>query len=102
MAGGTLAQAYEIGASRDGTRTVVSEEIVGAKPSLQVRVFVRRYDRAGNVTGVASIPIDGMDAVPHDFITVTGDGVVRVLMRPKAASRSVRSNCRPCRAKAGG
>src|SRR5262249_21613172 len=80
ITGGTLAQAYEVGAARDGSRTIVSEEIVGAKPSLQVRVFVRRYDSAGRLTGVAAVPLDGMDAVPRDFITVTGDGVVRVLV----------------------
>lgn len=80
ISGGTLALAYEIGPGSGDNRYLVSEEIVGAKPSLQVRVFVQRFDRTGNLTGVASVPLDGMDSVPRDFITVTGDGVVRVLV----------------------
>ncbi len=52
LSAGTLAQAREIGAETSGSRYVVSEEIVAAVPSLQVRVFVQRFDRAGKVTGV--------------------------------------------------
>lgn len=80
ISGGTLALAYEIGPGSGDNRYLVSEEIVGAKPSLQVRVFVQRFDRAGNLTGVASVPLDGMDSVPRDFIAVTGEGAVRVLV----------------------
>ncbi len=79
-AGGDLAQAYEIGVGGADNRYVVSEEIAAAKPRLKVRVFVQRFDRAGKLTGVAHVPLDGMDSVPRDFITVTGDGVVRVLL----------------------
>jgi cell wall-associated NlpC family hydrolase len=80
VAGGNLAQAYEVGPGTGDNRYLVSEEIVGTKPSLQVKIFVRRYDRTGKVTGIASIPLDGMDVVPRDFITVTGTGVVRTLV----------------------
>jgi hypothetical protein len=80
VAGGHLAQAYEVGPGSGDNRYVVSEEIVGAKPTLQVRVFVQRFDRDGKLSGVAYVTLDGMDAVPRDFIAVTGDGVLRVLV----------------------
>lgn len=80
VAGGHLAQAYEVGSGSGDNRYVVSEEIVGAKPTLQVRVFVQRYDREGKLSGVAYVSLDGMDAVPRDFVTVTGDGTLRVLV----------------------
>ena len=79
VAGGTLAQAYEIGSGQGDSRYLVSEEIVGTKPSLQVRVFAHRFDRAGRLTGVAFVPLDGMDVVPRDFIAVSGEGGLRVL-----------------------
>lgn len=79
VAGGHLAQAYDVGPGSGDHRYVVSEEIISAKPSLQVRVFVQRFDRDGKLTGLVSVPLDGMDTIPHDFITVTGDGSVRVL-----------------------
>lgn len=80
LAGGRLAQAYDVSSGRGDDRYVVSEEIIAAKPTLQVRMFVQRFDRGGKLTGVAYVPLDGMDSVPRDFITVTGDGVVRVLV----------------------
>ena len=89
LSAGTLAQAREIGAETAGSRYVVSEEIVAAVPSLRVRVFVQRYDRAGKVTGIAHIPLDGMEVVPHDFITVDGRGVVRALV-PAAGGVKIR------------
>ena len=89
LSAGTLAQAREIGAETAGSRYVVSEEIVATVPSLTVRVFVQRYDRAGKVTGVAYIPIDGMEVVPRDFIAIDGRGVVRVLV-PTASGVKIR------------
>lgn len=80
VAGGHLAQAYEVGPGPGDSRYVASEEIVGAKPTLQVRVFVQRFDRDGRLSGVAYVALEGMDAVPRNFITVTGDGVLRVLV----------------------
>lgn len=80
IAGGRLAQAYEVSPGTGDNRYVVTEEIVGIKPALQVRVFVQRFDAAGKLTGVAHVPLDGMDAVPRDFIAVTGDGIARVLV----------------------
>ncbi len=80
VTGGTLAQAYEVGPGRGDDRYVVTEEIVSAKPAIKVRVFVQRFDRAGHLTGMVFVPLDGMDAVPRDFITVTGEGVVRQLV----------------------
>ncbi|MFN3658694.1 MAG: hypothetical protein ACK4UO_15700 [Pseudolabrys sp.] len=79
LAGGTLAQAYEVGPGHGDSRYLVSEEIVAARP-LTVRVFVQRFDRAGRLTGVVHVPLDGMDAVPRNFIDVTGGGQVRVLV----------------------
>ena len=80
LSAGSLAQAREIGAETSTSRYVVSEEIVATKPSLTVRVLVRRYDRGGRLTGVVNVPLDGLDVVPHDFITVDGRGVVRALV----------------------
>ena len=86
---GTLAQAREIGAGTASSRYVVSEEIVATVPSLQVRVFVSRFDRAGKLTGIAYIPIEGIEVVPHDFITVDDRGVVRALL-PTAGGVKIR------------
>jgi len=80
IAGGMLAQAYEIGSGSGDNRYLVTEEITGVKPALQVRVFVQRFDRTGRLTGVVHVPLDGMDAVPRDFIAVTGEGIARVLV----------------------
>lgn len=80
IAGGRLAQAYDVGPGSGDHRYVVSEEIVAAKPALQIRIFVQRFDREGKLTGLVSVPLDGMDTVPRDFITVTGEGAVRALM----------------------
>jgi len=64
LAGGMLAQAYEIGPGSGDNRYLVTEEITGVKPALQVRVFVQRFDRTGKLTGVIHVPLDGMEAVP--------------------------------------
>jgi hypothetical protein len=79
VAGGRLAQAYEIGSPSVDRRYIVSEEVVATVPSLKVNVFVRRFDAAGQVTGIVYIPLDGFEVVPHDFIAVDGQGRVRVL-----------------------
>ena len=89
LTGAPLAQAYEIGPAAGDNRFVVSEEIVATVPRLQVRVFVRRYNRNGELTGLIHVPLDGMEMVPHDFITVTGTGVVRVLV-PTAGGVTIR------------
>lgn len=80
VAGGMLAQAYEIGPGSGDNRYLVTEEITGVKPALQVRVFVQRFDRTGRLTGVVHVSLDGMDVVPRDFIAVTGEGIARVLL----------------------
>lgn len=80
LAGGMLAQAYEVGSGSGDKRYLVSEEIAGTKPALQVRVFVQRFDSAGKLTGIVSVPLGNMDTVPRDFIAITGDGSVRVLV----------------------
>ena len=80
LTGSTLAQAYDIGTDSAGNRFVVSEEIAGVTPGLKVRVFVRRYDRNGALTGIVNVPLDGIEVVPHDFISVTSDGRARVLL----------------------
>lgn len=79
LAGGRLAQAYEISRRSLTRRYVVSEEIVATVPSLKVRIFVRRFDAAGEVTGIATVPLDDFEVVPRDFITIDGNGRVRVL-----------------------
>lgn len=79
VAGGHLAQAHEISTGSGDNRYVVSEEITAVKPALQVRVFVQRFDRDGRLSGVAHVPLDGFEAVPRNFIAVTGQGLVRVL-----------------------
>jgi hypothetical protein len=89
VTGATLAQAYEIGPASADTRYVVSEEIVTATPSIRVRVFVQRFDRQGRVTGAAHLSLDEMDVVPRDFVTVTDEGVLRVLM-PTASGVKIR------------
>jgi hypothetical protein len=80
ITGGTLAQAYEIGPPARPDRYIVSEEIVASTPSLQIRMFVQRYDRTGRVNGVAFLPLDDMDVVPRDFVTVTDSGELRILV----------------------
>jgi hypothetical protein len=70
----------EIGPGSGDNRYLVTEEITGVKPALQVRVFVQRFDRTGRLTGVVHVPLDGMDVVPRDFIAVTGEGIARVLV----------------------
>jgi cell wall-associated NlpC family hydrolase len=90
VTGGALAQGYEIGAGTGGAnRYVVSEEIVASTPALRVRVFAQRFDRAGRVTGIAHLSLDGMDVVPRDFVTVTGEGVLRTLV-PTAGGVKIR------------
>jgi hypothetical protein len=89
ITGATLAQAYEIGPASSDSRYVVSEEIAASTPSLRVRVFVQRFDRNGRVTGVAHLSLDDMDVVPRDFVTVTDDGVLRVLV-PTAGGVKIR------------
>jgi hypothetical protein len=86
---GTLAQAYEIGPASADSRYVVSEEIAASTPSLRVHVFVQRFDRKGRVTGAAHLSLDDMDVVPRDFVTVTDDGVLRVLV-PTAGGVKIR------------
>jgi hypothetical protein len=89
LTGGTLAQAYEIGPTPSDNRYVVSEEIASAAPSIRVRVFVQRFDRKGRITGAAHLSLDDMDVVPRDFVTVTDDGVLRVLV-PTAGGVKIR------------
>ena len=84
---GTLAQAREIGAKTANRRYVVSEEIVATVPSLQVRVFVSRFDRAGKLTGIAYILIEGLEVVPHDLITAGGRDVCRPETQQKKAQK---------------
>ncbi len=79
LTGGRLAQAYEIGPRSAETRTIVTEEIVSANP-LRVSVIVRRYDAGGHLIGLAFVPTDEMIIVPHDFISVTASGALRVLV----------------------
>ncbi|HXD47050.1 MAG TPA: hypothetical protein VN655_18150 [Pseudolabrys sp.] len=83
VTGARLAQAYEIAPASNGQRYIVSEEIAAVAPAIAVRVFVRRYARSGEVTGIVHVPLDGFEVVPHDFITVGADGVVRVLAPTK-------------------
>lgn len=80
VTGGRLAQAFDVGPGTGEHRYIVSEEVVATKPALQVRMFVQRFDREGRLTGVVSVPLEGMDTVPRDFITVAGDGTVRALI----------------------
>lgn len=90
VTGATLAQAYEIGpGSGGGNRYVVNEEIAASAPALRVRVFAQRFDRGGRVTGIAHLSLEGMDVVPRDFVTVTGEGVLRALV-PTAAGVKIR------------
>lgn len=86
---GTLAQVYEIGMSASGDRYIVSEQILSAAPSLQVSVFVQKFDKSGRVTGAAHIPLDDMEVVPRNFVTVTGEGELRVLV-PTAGGVTIR------------
>ncbi len=79
VAGGQLAQAYEISPGSGDYRYVVTEEIVAVRPALTVRVLVQRFDKDGKLTGVAYVPLDDFDAVPRNFITVTAQGQVRIL-----------------------
>jgi len=79
LTGGRLAQAYEISPRSAATRIIVTEEIVSANP-LRVRVIVRHYDAGGHLTGLAFVPTDEMIVVPHDFISVTESGALRVLV----------------------
>ena len=89
VTGAALAQAYDIGSGAGDTRIVVSEEIAAVAPRLTVRVFVRRYTRSGDVTGIVAVPTDDFEVVPHDFIAVTDKGEVRVLA-PTAAGVKIR------------
>lgn len=89
VTGAPLAQAYEIPPEPDHARYVVSEEIAAVSPALRVNVFVRRYANSGEMTGIVYVPLDGFEIVPHDFITVGADGVVRV-MAPTAAGVVIR------------
>ena len=84
VTGARLAQAYEIPPEPDHFRYVVSEEIAAASPAIRVRVFVRRYTHAGELTGIVHVPLEGFEIVPHDFISVGADGIVRVMV-PTAA-----------------
>jgi hypothetical protein len=83
IAGGQLAQAYEISPGTNDSRYVVTEEIAAVKPSLTVRVVVQRFDRDGKLSGVVHVPLGNFEEVPRNFIAVTGSGQVRVL-RPAA------------------
>ena len=80
LAGGMLAQAYEIGSGGGINRYLVTEEIIGVRPALTVRMFVQRFDSAGKLTGVVHVSLEGMDSVPRDFIAITDQGHVRVLV----------------------
>jgi hypothetical protein len=85
---GTLAQVYEIGFAGGSHRYLVSEEIAASSP-LQVHAFAQRFDQAGRLTGVAHLPLDEMDVVPRNFVTVTDEGVLRLLV-PAAAGVKIR------------
>lgn len=88
VTGGTLGHAYEIGPPDRDERFIVTEEIVGENP-LQVRVFAQRHDPVGRLTGVAFLSLDEMDVVPRNFVTLTDDGRLRVLV-PTAAGVRIR------------
>lgn len=79
LAGGQLAQAYEISPGTSDNRFVVSEEITAVKPALTVRVFVQRFDREGRLNGVVYVPLDNFELVPRNIVAVTGAGRARVL-----------------------
>lgn len=79
VAGGQLAQAYEISTGTGDNRYVVSEEIVAVKPALTVRVVVQRFDKAGKLSGVVHVPLDNFEMVTRNFIAITGGGQARVL-----------------------
>lgn len=79
VAGGQLAQAYEISPGTSDNRFVVTEEIVAVKPALTVRMVVQRFDKDGKLTGVVYVPLDNFEQVPRNFIAVTGAGLARVL-----------------------
>jgi cell wall-associated NlpC family hydrolase len=84
VSGGRLAQVYEVGPPQSRNRYIVIEEIVASAPKLHVRTFALRYSHEGRVTGVAYLPIDEMDVVPRDFVTVTDGGELRVLIPTKS------------------
>ena len=48
-----------------------------------------RYDASGHLTGLAFVPTDEMIVVPHDFISVTESGALRVLV-PTAGGVKIR------------
>lgn len=79
VAGGRLAQAYEISPGTGDNRYVATEEIVAVKPALTVRVVVQRFDKAGKLSGVAYVPLDTVEPVPRNFIAITGSGLARAM-----------------------
>ncbi|HWK95886.1 MAG TPA: hypothetical protein VNR39_10720 [Pseudolabrys sp.] len=83
VAGGQLAQAYEISTGSGDNRYVATEEITAVKPALTVRVVVQRFDKAGKLSGVVYVPLDNFEMVTRNFIAITGSGQARV-MRPTA------------------
>ncbi len=79
VAGGQLAQAYEVSTGSGGNRYVVTEEITAVKPALTVRVVVQRFDKAGKLSGVVYVPLNNFEQVIRNFIAITGNGQARVL-----------------------
>ena len=80
LSGGALADAVEVGSNSTGDRYVLWSEFVSANPDIVVRGFVGRYRRDGRLTGVAELPIAEMDYVPEEYVVVTGDGDVTVMV----------------------
>lgn len=59
---------------------VQTSEIVDMHPTINVRVFVQRFDRDGKLLGIASVPVDEMDSVPSEFVALARSGDVDVLL----------------------
>jgi hypothetical protein len=78
--GGQLADAYLIGTDAQGNRYAVAEELLSSSPAINVRANVEKFDAAGRITGIASVPLSAMDVVPRDFATVTDNGEIMVLV----------------------
>jgi len=89
--GGQLTDAYAIGVDADGNQYVLVEEVVTSAPKLDVRATVERFNAKGELTGVAPIALNLMDVVPRDFVTVTKEGEVRVLV-PTATGVQIRAS----------
>jgi hypothetical protein len=78
--GGQLTDAYLIGTDSQGNRYAVAEELLSSSPAMKVRAKVEKFDTAGRITGIASVPLSSMDVVPRDFATVTDAGEIMILV----------------------